>query len=130
MCKRDNKAAMDADELFGRQLVGKRFKIAECENRFGAPTDIDLGIILHSFAKQDILEADLNDLIFRFYKNETVIPVMDINSSGEIVADLIHRGQKPFERKRSDQITEYVHLHLFSFLFLFISDTDDDGVVA
>jgi hypothetical protein len=130
MSERDDKATMYADELLGRQFVGERLEVAKREDRFGSSPDIDLGVIFHPFAEEDVLEPDLDDLVFRLYKDESVVAVMNIDGSGEIVPDLIHRREKTFEGQGPDQVTEDVHLRLFMFLFLFVGDADDDGIVT
>jgi hypothetical protein len=130
MGQRDDKATMYADELLGRQFVGERLEVAEREDRLGSSPDIDLGIIFHPFAEEDVLEPDLDDLVFRLYEDESVVAVMDIDGSGQIVPDLIHRRKKSFEGQGSDQVTEDVHLRFFVFLFLFVGDADDDGIVT
>ena len=73
MGERDDIGAVDADELFGRQFVGKGFEVVEGEDGFGPAFHIDLGIVFHPFAEKDILEFDLYDLVFRFDEDEAVI---------------------------------------------------------
>jgi hypothetical protein len=130
MGKRDDKAAMYADELLGRQFVGKRLEVAKGEDRLGSSPDIDLGVIFHPFAEEDVLEAYLDYLVFRLYEDEPVVAVMNVDGGGEVVPDPIHRREKTFEGQGSDQVTEDVHLRFFVFLFLFVGDADDDGIVT
>jgi hypothetical protein len=70
---------------------------------------MDLGVILHAFAEEDIFKFDLDYLIFRFDENEPVVPVMDINGSRKIVTELVHRGEKSFKGKGSVEVAKDVH---------------------
>jgi hypothetical protein len=63
-------------------------------------------------------------------KDETVIAMMDIDGGGEVVPDLVHRGEKAFEGQGSAEVAENIHFRHFLFLLLFIGDADDDRVIA
>jgi hypothetical protein len=130
MGKRNDKAAMYADEFFRGQFVGKGFEVAKGEDRFGSSPDIDLGVIFHPFAEEDVLESDLYYFVFRLYENESVVAVMDVYGRGEIVPDLVHRREKAFEGQGSAEVAEHIHICFFVFLFLFVGDADDDRIVA
>jgi hypothetical protein len=130
MGKAHDKRAVYANKFFRRELVGEGFQVIQCQDGFGAAPDMDLGIVFHAFAEEDIFELYFDDLIFRLDKDKAVVPVMDIDRGGEIVPDLVHRGKEAFEGKRSVQIAEDIHFGLFFFLFLFVCYADDDGIIT
>src|SRR5580700_2286179 len=126
----DDIGAVDADELLRRQFEGEGFQVVEREDRLGAPFGIDLGIVFHSFAEQDVFEFDLDDLVFGFDEDKPIIPVVDVDGGGEVVADLVHGREEPLEGEGAVEKGEDIHLRYFIVLFLFVGDTDDDWVIA
>jgi hypothetical protein len=122
--------AVDADEFFGWKFEREGFQVVQCKDGFGPSFYIDLGIVFHPFAEQDIFEIDLNDLVFGFDKDEAVIPAVDIDGGGKVVTDLVHSRKEAFKGEGPVEETEDIHLRYFFVLFLFVGDANDDRVIA
>jgi hypothetical protein len=122
---------MDADEFFGWEFEGKGFEVIEGEDGVCFAAEVDLGIVFHAFAEEDVGEIDLDDTVFGLDEDEAVVAgVVDIYGRGEVVLDFADGGQEAFEAEGAVEVAEHVHVGLFFILFGFIGDTDDDGEVA
>jgi hypothetical protein len=126
-----DKGAVDPDKFVRGEFIGKRFQVIQGQDRVYLTSYIHLGIILHAFAEKDVLEFDLNDLVFRLDEHKTIVAgVLDIDRSGEIVLYLVDRSEESLEGEGTVKIAEDVHVRFFLILFLLVCDTDNNGIVT
>src|SRR4051812_48605161 len=101
---------MNSRKLVSGKLTFHSFKIETRKNRSGLRCEIDLDVILKSFYIPDVVEKDLDLLIFCVYEKEFLFRLAWFIFLQKLKLRMctIHGLQKPFKRNRFYQVVDHV----------------------